>query len=234
MKKTLTILALSAATVASSFAQGYVSFGNTTTTRVSVNTAVGATTFTTLANTANLYYFALFYSTTEATVNGASGTVVGGAVNDTASAFVLGDTGWSFATGDIGGNITSSKGGVFASLVADSNGNTAVPVSSSGSGAQFVVVGWSANIGSTEASLVNFFASNDGGVTSGAVGESAVSPTIVPGPGGTNPSPGIFGSGGIGTGFDLGMTTISTPEPSTIALGVMGAASLLALRRKKA
>jgi hypothetical protein len=43
----------------------------------------------------------------------------------------------------------------------------------------------------------------------------------------------LFGSPGIGSGFSLGELQI-VPEPSSIALGVMGAASLLALRRKKA
>jgi len=233
MKKIMTILALSAATITSGFSQGAIQFQNSGTTRISANSSIGGTTFTALANANNGYYFALFYSTSESTVNGSTAAVVGEPL-DTASSFVLGDSGWTFAGGStpaIAASQAASKGGTFASLVADSNNNTYVNGVGAGDAAQFVVIGWSANIGSTEASLVSFF--NTPGDT-GWVGESSPSGSITLGSGGLSVTPQLFGSApSIANGFDLGEFTI-VPEPSTIALGVMGAAALLALRRKKA
>jgi len=231
----MTILAVSAATVTSGFSQGAIQFQNSGTTRVSVNSSIGGTSFATLPNTANSYYFALFYSATATTVDGGTSAVVGEA-GDTAANFVLGDSGWTFAGGTtpaIAASQQASKGGTFASLVADSNNNTYVNGVGAGGTANFVVIGWSANIGSTEQSLVNFFNNNDGGVTTGWVGQSTLSGPITLGSGGLSLTPSLFGSPGIGSGFSLGELQI-VPEPSSIALGVMGAASLLALRRKKA
>ena len=223
MKKIITLMALSAATIASGFAQGYVAFNNTTGTRVSVN-SLGGSTFTLLPNVADQYYFALFYSTSEVTVNGSTSAVNGLSGFE----FVLDDPGWTF-TGDIAANETSSKGGLFASLTADSNNNTEVPIPSPDA-ACFVVLGWSANIGSTESDLVRYL-DGETSYDDAYIGESSPSGFITVGDGGTIPPPSLFSfSLGITTGFELGD---SVPEPPAMALGGVGALALLTLRRKK-
>jgi len=230
MKKLLLTAALSSAFAAASFGQGYIIFGNGTSTKVSVNAAVNGTTYTAIGTTANSYYFALFYSASATSVLGSSAAVVGGSTADTSSAFVTSDSNWTLDPGVLGVN------GTRAGFMGDASGasETAVPLASATTG-EFVVLGWSANIGSSEANVLSFLngtdVQNSAAVLSGWVGESAVGDQVLS-PGTPSPVNSIFGAAPQVPGFALGEVVI--PEPSTIALGVMGAASLLALRRKKA
>ena len=108
----------------------------------------------------------------------------------------------------------------------------------------YVVLGWSASEGTAWSTVSGELANNGAGLVTG--GYFGVSPVAYNEAGGgtalggsTTPLLGgstytsLAGSGLTG-GFDLYSIGTPTPEPSTIALGVMGAASLLALRRKKA
>jgi hypothetical protein len=224
MKRIITIMALSAATIVSGFAQGYVFFQNSTATRVSVN-SLGGSTFTLLPNVADQYYFALFYSTSEDTVNGSTSAVTGFSGSD----LVLDDPGWSF-TGDMAANIASVKGGMFMSLTTDSNFNTEVPIPSPDA-ASFVVLGWSANIGSTESDLAGYL-EGAGPFSDAYIGESAPSGFITVGAGGDSLTPNLFGvAPSIKSGFEL---ADSIPEPPAMALGGLGALALLALCRRRA
>jgi hypothetical protein len=235
MKKVLSILTLGVVAVASSYAQGTVGFNNGTSSKISVNSSIGGTSFASTAATANAYYYALFYSINSTTVNGSSAAVVGGPSADSTSSFVLGDSTWTYAPGTLGASIATA--GRFASTTADANGNTAVTGVAGGGVAQFVVIGWSANIGSTESALASFLAGDSTPGLIGAVGQSIPSGPITTGAGVGLP-PGLFGAVGtpnVINGFSLGqIEPVPTPEPTSIALGVMGGLSLLALRRKKA
>jgi len=105
--------------------------------------------------------------------------------------------------------------------------------STSGVDYSFIVVGWSANLGSSF-SAVEAALTADSGWTGTAFFGMSTEGYLAFNAG--NPGSVIFGTG---TGEITSPSTqldevVPTPEPTTIALGVMGAASLLALRRKKA
>jgi hypothetical protein len=211
MKNTIATIALSLVAGYTGFSQGEVEFQNSSQAKVSVNSAATPATFSAITG-AGAYYFALF--------NSANTTVAG--------TYAFNDANWTFD----GYGISASKTGVFAATTLDGAGFTQIPGEPVSS--QFVVVGWSSNIGTTIASVEAFLKGTDGGVTSGFLGESAVSGLFYTGTAGSSSPPAaVLGSTAPAIpGFDLGYTQV--PEPSTIALGIMGAASLLALRRKKA
>jgi hypothetical protein len=103
-----------------------------------------------------------------------------------------------------------------------------------------IFVGWSASLGSTisavEATLASPSAiSAADSVTQAYFGVSKAG-YIAPNAAGVSPGATFFGpaTGEIDSVNTQLYAVNSVPEPTTIALGVMGAASLLALRRKKA
>lgn len=99
--------------------------------------------------------------------------------------------------------------------------------------ANFAVVGWSANIGTTYADAKTWW--NNGNPNSGPSGYFAISgiATNVLSGGGMFPVPTIFGPtpGYEIQGMTLNLYTI--PEPSTFTLAGFGVVALLALRRRK-
>jgi len=233
MKNKIAIVGVALTAAYSGFAQGEVQFQNTAQTGVKVNTSGALSTFSSISGGASAYYFALFNSVSATTVAGAGTAAViptGVLGSQVAGSYAFQDSNWTL---DAYGASTATVGR-FSSINLDSNGQTLV--SGAPANTQLVVVGWSANIGTSIASVESFLAGTDNGVTSGFIGESIVSGSITTGNGatGTPPVPTIFSTSLAGdiTGFDLGYYQV--PEPSSIALGVMGAASLLALRRKKA
>lgn len=214
-----------AAAIGTSFAQGYVLFNNGTTTKISTNSVIGGAA-TGVTSGAGLYYYALFVSPSATTVGGSAGAVTG------VGNYAFSDSNWTLATGSLGADYGSSTAtaGRFDSNVKDSNNSQGTGIAS-GANQQFVVVGWSANIGTTIAQVMAWY-NNGLPSTAGWIGESVVSGTITPGTGGLSTPPGLFGTGaGLIPGFTLGL--VSTPEPGTMALAGLGIASLLALRRKK-
>jgi hypothetical protein len=233
MKNLIIGTALSVATVASTFAQGNVIFSNTTTSKESVNSALGGAATGTTSATPGSFYYALFLSTTATTVSGSSAAVLPSA-GTTAGNFAFADGNWTLGQTALGPAYgVNGAAGKFASSVVGTDGVTTALTNPGGPADYFVVVGWSSNIGSTIQSVTAWLGGADGGLT-GFIGESDVSGLITTGITGSTPSSTIFGtSAGLVNPFTLGTFT-PTPEPTTIALGVMGAASLLALRRKKA
>jgi hypothetical protein len=237
MKKLIIGSVLSVAAVASTFAQGNVLFSNTTTSKESVNTTQGGAASSTTPATAGTYYYALFFSTTTPTVEGSGAAILpAGPVGAAAPLFAFNDSNWTLgqtALGPaIGANTTAGK---FQSLVSGTDGvTTSLNNPTVGSADYFTIVGWSANIGSTIQSVTSWLSGADGALA-GAIGESDVSSLITTGIQGVSGPSTIVGAGaGFVNPFVVGDFTPSVPEPGTIALGVMGAASLLALRRKKA
>jgi len=111
-----------------------------------------------------------------------------------------------------------------------------VPGTTSGGSYSFIVVGWSANLGTTwsaVSSVLNSPSQLAAVVGVPLFGES----TTAFAPLGTgNPGATLIGTAaGEIKSLNTPLEPIaSAPEPTTIALGVMGAASLMALRRKKA
>ena len=241
MKKTLLTLALATALVSSGFAQGFVYYGNGNNAKVTTNSVVGgASTGSMMANdstTSGTYYFALFYSAAATTVNGSSAAIVG----NTGATYAFNDANWTFLNPTAGqaGSYTYGPGyavntasaGLFATLYNDASQNaTLVPFTSA---AQFVVIGWSANIGSTWQSVQSYLLNP---TVTGWVGESIVSGAITPGnPQASPPSTpaSLFGGAattGVLHGFTLGV--VAVPEPATLAVMGLGGLSLLLFRRR--
>jgi hypothetical protein len=224
MKKTIIALSLLAAVV-SSQGQGYVLFQNAGNARVSTN---GVATGRIAANdgtVANTFYFALFTSTAQNTTVGSSSAAISG----TNGTYAFNASGWTFAPNAIG---TNTIAGQFTSTVADPNNSlqTQIP---SGAAQTFVILGWSANIGSTLSALTTWY-NNGNPATSGFIGESAVSGVITPSVGGVSLTAPITGTTtGLIPGFTLGQVIAPTPEPATLALAGLSGASLLLFRRRK-
>lgn len=231
MKKTLLIAAATVALAVSTQAQGYVLFQNAGNTRISTNSVVGGAGTGRIQATdgtvANEYYFALLSSTAQNTTENGVSTAQNGA----AGLYAFNAAGWSANPAAIG---TNSIAGQFASIGADPN-NSGQTALTSGAAQTFVIIGWSANIGSTLSALQTWY--NGGNpLTAGYIGESAVSGVITPSAGGVSLAQAVMGtSSPLIPGFTLGLVSVATtPEPGTIALAGLGGLALLGLRRKKA
>lgn len=222
MKK-IAIISLIVAGSLSAYSQGYVSFGTTASasTKIQTNSVQGggASGYTlpfdgTIGAT---YYYGLFYSPTATLVSGSSAAVTG------IGNYAFGDANWTFA----GYGTNTASAGKFS-------GSSAGITLPTGANEQFVIVGWSANIGSTVSALSSWYMSGSP-LTAGWIGESAVSGTITPGNGALIPTPAVMGAASpYIQGFTLGLVNASAvPEPGTLALAAMGGASLLLFRRRK-
>jgi hypothetical protein len=227
MKKTLATLAIAALAAASVQAQGLVVFASGTQAVSTNNSAaiagLGGNGIGKTVTTAGLYYYALFYSASATTVNGSGSAVAGiGATQVLSSAF-------SPITSFIGANNTVA--GRWGSTTADSNGANSVTGIAGGGTAQFVILGWSANLGNSLTLLQQSLATPG---TVGFIGQSAVSGTLTLGDGNLVLTPSISG-GALPAipAFTLGSFIVATPEPGTLALAALGGASMLLFRRKK-
>jgi len=228
MKTPFIALALTL-TLAPCFGQGYVGFNNTTTTRISTNGILQSA-----APVGSWYYALLVAPSTQNTIDRTSPhafdpwTFVGLGTN-TASA------------GRLRGNTTTDGSGI------------QVPGFGSTASCDFVVVGWSANIGSDWNTIrAGYMGYDDDGVNSGYggtwaivdpskpggssyiwFGVSAVAQDIPLAPLG-GPYNAVFGSAVNGQipGLNLILPTIPEPSEWTL-LGVLGLA-VLAVRKRRA
>jgi hypothetical protein len=97
--------------------------------------------------------------------------------------------------------------------------------------ADFLVRGWSANAGATWAAALAFYA-NGNPTADMWIGQSLIGNDIVLG-GGATPATTLFGAGATQVG-GFNMTFVpAIPEPSSMVLAGLGAASLLLFRRRK-
>jgi len=215
MKKTIITICL-ALTAVVGYSQGTVSTINSGTTLISTNTGSVSGV---LPATAGLYYFALL---TES-------MTTFGVANSAPTALQLTGGSWTF-TGTYTTNIASAGRENGGANIATSTG-WAPGVTNS-----YVLVGWSANEGSSWATIANEIENNSWtapgyfGISSVGFGEAGGGPDAIP-------AFGLFGAGPSATGtpitsgFDL--NPVGVPEPGTLALAALGGASLLMFRRKK-
>jgi len=188
MKKLLTITAL-IAVASASYGQGLVNFFNGNTTKISTNSAVnGAATGPTLGSASPVYYFGLFQG-------------LNGATNVNTFTF----------TGIYGTNTTTS--GRFTS---DNAGQPSITGFAAGSTVDFIVRGWSANIGHDWV-VVQAYLSNPTDIGSTPFfGTSGIADGYILGSAGSPPA-NLFGPlTGPGQGqtapFTVGVVPV--PEPS--------------------
>jgi hypothetical protein len=246
MKK-LTLIAVAATMVSlGAYGQGLINFNNSAgaTSHISVNTTTGgAATGQFGAGLANNFYFALFYSTTATTVTGQGAAAFKPILGDNlGSSYVWNDTNWHFA-GGTGAQTYNDNGTVFTSngyavstasagrvLAMLGTTEAVAGLSPAGATAQFVVVGWSSNIGTTWGAVQNWLASPVTETGSIYLGESSVGAPNVSGDNNLNAANTILAAT-VTPAFVLGIANV--PEPSTMALAALGGLSLLLFRRRQ-
>lgn len=215
MKKLLAILGLAAITTGLQ-AQGLVTFysfsgtikTNTALSSLSGGNQVGGTAGA-ITGTANSFYFTVLISSSTPSSNPTN-------------------SGWTQALYAGSGIIGTNYSGLAGDMQGP-KGTSSTPIDnwSSGSTENYIIVGWSANLGTTwsavyqQALTGNWVANGFFGASSVASGASGTPPTGTP--------LSLF----TGTGTFSMYAVTSTPEPGTMALAGLGIAGLLALRRKK-
>lgn len=210
MKKILTLAALVGATTVS-FAQGTVNFANTASTLIQaggVSMPISGT---------RQFNFAVFLAPSTTTVS------PGAAPSFTAPAFqVVGGTNVNSPTA-VGRLVTRTAVDVGTSSGALGAGSTV----------DFIVRGWSANAGATWQEALVFW-NNGLPVADMYIGSSGIADNLVLG-GGAIGNTALFGAGANQvTGFTMGLVSaVIVPEPTSMVLAGLGAASLLAFRRRK-
>lgn len=237
MKKIIITTVVATVVSATAFAQGLVNFsgGGTIATRASTNSVPGGPATGPTAATAGLYYYALFASSSQTSVNGQTAGIFGLNANYVFNNLGGGtpSTGWELV--GIGANIASIGRFTAQSQGTTSSGQGPINTDNSltvqgiagGATASLVAIGWSANIGTTLQALETWYTA---GAADGWIGQSAVG-SIVLGDGASIPTGNLFGAGtGQVSGILMGTTV---PEPTTLALAAMGVSSLLLFRRKK-
>jgi len=227
MKKILSAIAL-AASVSLGYSQGTIVIQNTSSTYfITTNTAAygsgnsGVSGPT--ANVANSFYYALLFQNY-------TGSLTTNNVGSSAG-WTFGEYGTNVVTGGVKG-----PGGTAGAAIA----GWAAPAGATydtGSRKYYVLVGWSANLGSTWSEIQ---AQLDSGtwVANGFFGVSALGNGYAGGGPNSLIAPPIWGTGinagGLTSGFNLySVSTAPVPEPGTLVLAGLGGLSLLAFRRKK-
>jgi hypothetical protein len=221
----------------SAFSQGLVFFsaGTSAATRMSTNSVPGGPSTGLTGPTSGLYYYALFASVNQTTINGSSTAINGLNANYVFNNLGTGvpSTGWEFV--GIGtnnanaGRMNAASQGTTSAGQGALNADTSLNVQGIGgaANANLVAVGWYSPGITTLASLQTWYGA---GANNGWIGQSAVGNLIL-GDGGLIATPNVFGTGaGQVGGILLGVTV---PEPGTLALMALGSASLLLFRRKK-
>jgi PEP-CTERM motif-containing protein len=218
--KHLLVLTTFLGVVACSFGQGQINYNNSATTLATstINpTGAGATPIgPNTVGSPNLFYFGLFVAPmgTPAPLTSFTDQRVG-----------LHDPNWQF----VGAYAVNSTAATGAGRL-QNPGSPAIAGFPGGSTVNFIVRGWSANMGTTWAEVVAFIDAipNDLGTT---YGTSAMAVNAILGGGGT-PLP-IPSAWGLGASQISGLALFKqTPEPGTFALAALGVATATVLRRR--
>jgi len=181
---------------------------------------VAQTTGVTAASTTTLFYYELLVSSSLTSAPGDKATL---------NSWL--DTG-----------LEAQNGGAANGRILQLGSGTAVTANNwaSGTTMNVMLVGWSANLGTTYSAALAFlnspnFAANVQALSTEAFfGTSAVGSLTI---GSANPGISIFGTGpgqiNNPAGTPMVMNVLAVPEPATMVLAGLGGLSLLALRRKK-
>lgn len=203
MKKFLTLAALLAVT-ATSFGQGQINWNNTSGTLISLNGA--SMPANSPVSPATSFYFGLFVA--------ASGTAAPlmtgpGGLNG------ISDPNWQFVGAYAVNSTAASGAGRF-----QNPGTGTIAGFASGTSVNFIIRGWQSTTGTGD------WAAAMPGLT--YLGTSALGSAVLGG--GPIPLPSAFGltAGQVG-----GFNVVPIPEPSSMVLAGLGAASLLLFRRRK-
>jgi len=235
MKKVLSTMAI-LATATAVFAQGYLAFNATTIPIAATNTAVitlfggtgsGGVAGNTFGSATATYYFALLISPYTGTIT-----------SDTS----VWDGTWSVGQGTAGSITTVNAAGagrVSAAIAAGASPFQTIGWAN-GTYMNMVLVGWSANLGSTFAAVEPYLIASAAhtNLTAGFFGESDLgylTPNLA------SPGAQIFGAAADanGTPIDNGsanpmyLYSLPVPEPATMALAGLGGLALLLIRRRK-
>lgn len=193
-------------TVTNSTGNGYVIFANSgaSITKIYTNSAVGGSpTGLTASSTNQLYNYALYASANATSVGGGTSPIAGSA----SSNYAFTDTNWTFVAYG-----TNYFNGMFRSSGANGSGLTPVPGIVSGATAQFVVIGWSARVGTNIMAVQNWF-NNGSPATDGWIGQSAVSGAIILGNGGSIHAQYVLNTNAPALqGFTLGLASPNQAE----------------------
>ena len=204
----LALLALAAGSVS---AQGLVTLINIGAS-ISTNSVVDDAATGLTSGSGGQYYFALYCSTNATSVNGQTTAILGSANNNYAFNY---SSAWTLVA--YGTNIATA--GRFLSTSRNASGYTTVAGVPAGSNAQFVVIGWSANIGTNIAAVQAWY---NGGYSysDGWIGQSAVGGSLLLGGdanGFTYPSPTVLGSVSPRIpGFTLGRAALGLFQPPSV------------------
>jgi len=204
MKKILTVIALAGITTLS-YAQGIINWQNSSATLIS---AGGTPT----PNIAGQFIYAVFFApSTAAAGNGQASTGPLDPVFQNPAAY---NTNAAAA-----GRLTTRSG-------VDVGG-------APGSMVDFIIRGWSVNAGRTWAEALAFY-NNGSPAADMYIGQSLIANDFVLG-GGAIPVNGIMGTlPNTAQGFNMALVPgVVVPEPSSVVLAGLGAASLLLFRRRK-
>lgn len=194
--------------ICSSFAQGTLTFNNSATTLISINATQGGPATGTTSPVLGSWYYAMFTA-------------------PTAVLSYTGDTDPNWILRETATNSAAASGG----RLIGGQPPTALP---GGSTVNFIIRGWSANLGTTWSEVLNSL-QTPAGISGGSyyLGQSAIGLNAIFNDPAAAPVNGAFGTSGGSTvpGFVLDFHQV--PEPSSMALAGLGAASLLLFRRRK-
>lgn len=207
MKRTLTTLILGLV-VCSSFAQGTLTFNNSSLTLISTNSVEGGPPTGPTSSVLGSYFYAMFTAPVSVTTYGG-----------------VNDANWTLR--ETATNTAAASGG----RLVGGQPPTALP---GGSTVNFIILGWEAHLGTSWAQALNNL--NSPFLEFYWLGQSAIGMNAIFNDPAAAPVNGAFGTTGgpVVPGFVVNFNYgPNTPEPSCLVISGLGAALLLLNRRRK-